>query len=232
MQNFTVIRGVKKFALVIIAVMSFGTIHAQSVDHSDCEECNEPFTVGKLKHSIEYGSSVHLRVSNPYGVKITSNLSDFLKGAIQDNENNEVDVYFDTPGTYQITYSSSPMGKYLAYTETVSIEVSPISFKFLMDKAVLSSSIVSGKLTDEVFLTVPVEVKSYNGEKAKYGPFKNSSTGVDGIEVVFDEQVELTPGVHYLKYRLQGTPAGSGPCQIALFNLLGEGYFYNFLISK
>lgn len=232
MQNFTVIRGIKYFALMIIAVISIGTIQAQSVDHSDCEECNEPFTVGKLKHAIAYGSSVRLRVSNPYGVKITSNLSDFLKGYKQEDGGNEVEVYFDTPGKYQITYSSLAMGKYLAHSETVSIEVSPISFNFLMDKASLSSSIVSGKSSDGIILTVPVEIKSYNGEKTKYGPFKNVSTGVDGIEVVFDEQVELTPGVHYLKYKLQGTPAGSGPCQIAFFNLLGEGYFYNFLISK
>ena len=231
MRNFTNKRGINKIVLAFITVMSFGVIQAQT-DDSDCDECNEAFSVGKLNHAVEYGSIVHLHVSNPYGVKISSNLSDFLKGEKINDDATDADVLFDKPGHYQITYSSTAMGKYLPHTETVSVEVAPEAIVFQMDKAVLSSTIVSGQATDGVVLTVPVIIKSFNGQKVKYGPFRNSSTGVDGIEVVFEQQVELTPGIHNLKFRIQGTPSQSGPCQIGFFNLLGEGYFYNFLISK
>ena len=231
MQNFTVMRGVNRIVLALFTVMTFGCIQAQTNVDSDCDECNEPFSVGKLNHTVTYGSKVHFHVSNPYGVKINSNLSDFIKGGTVADDTTEADVLFDQPGKYQITYSSSPMGKYFAHTETVSVEVIPVGLTFLMDKATLSSSIVNGQSADGVLLSVPVEVKSFNGDKVKYGPFRNSATGVEGIEVVFD-QIELTPGQHVLKFKLQGTPQQSGPCQIGVFNLIGEGFFYNFLISK
>lgn len=232
MQNFTVMRGVNRIVLAIITVMSFGCIQAQSNVDSDCDECNEPFSVSKLNHTVEYGSLVHFHVSNPYGVKINSNLSDFLNGAKVADDATDVEVLFDKPGKYQISYSSLPTGKYLAHTETVYVEVTPVALTFLIDKATLSSSIANGQSADGIILSVPVDVKSFNGDKVKYGPFHNSSTGVSGIDIVFDQQIELTPGTHVLKFKLQGTPQQSGPCQLGFFNLIGEGFFYNFLISK
>ena len=232
MRKFTFNRQeIKKIFLVLLLLTNILEAFAQD-NHLDCEECSEPFVLDRTSYIIEYGNAINFKIANPYDVQINWIISGNSKGSKNGIGNETGTVLFDTPGNYQVTFSSSASGKYLAYTQVVNIVVQPNGLKFLIDKAKLSNPIVSGQSVEGIVLTIPVEVKSFDGSKVNYGSFKNSSTGIEGIDFVFDDQVELTPGIHDLKFKLHGTPQSSGPCQIGLFNLIGEGYFYNFLISK
>lgn len=232
MSNFSLIKfGIKNLIPIVFVFFINNDVFSQDHLHLD-DDCTKSFSVDRTNYVIKFGASNNFQVSNPFNVPISWKVTGSPRVEKSGQGSETGTIFFDTPGNYQVVFTSSPMGKYHALTETINVDVVPTNFTFEMDKAKLSSDVKQGQSVDGITLTVPVMIASYNGENIKFGPFKNTTTGIDGIDFILDDQIVLKPGVTNVIFKLRGSAQNSGPAQIGLFDPNGEGYFYNFLISK
>lgn len=233
MSNFTLIKsGIKNLIPIVFVFFINNNVFSQDHLHSDHDDCTKSFSVDRTNYVIKFGSSNNFQVANPFNVPISWNIVGSPQFQKSGHGNETGDIFFDTPGNYKVVFTSSAMGKYSSLSETINVDVVATNFTFVMDKAKLSNDVKQGQSVDGITLTVPVVIASYNGEDIKFGPFKNSTTGIDGIDFILDEQIVLKPGINNVTFKLQGNAQNFGPAQIGLFDPNGEGYFYNFLISK
>ncbi len=231
MSNITLIKsGIKKLIPILFVLFITNDLFAQH--HEDSDDCGKAFFIEAANYVINHGTSQAFEVANPNNVPVSWNVVGNVEGQKSGTGNKTGALLFEKPGAYKIVFTSQPMGKFHALTETINVEVLSTNFTFLIDRAKLSGTIKQGDSVDGITLTVPVEISSTTNEKVKYGPFKNSTTGIDGIDFILEEQIELKPGINNVTFRLKGNAQTAGPAQIGFFNPKGEGYFYNFLISK
>jgi hypothetical protein len=218
--------------VVFVLFLNTSTIIGQTSSHSEHDSCKKPFELTQTDYKIGIGSDINFEISNPHNLDVSWVLTGNSISKKSGYGNQTGTILFDKPGKYELTYSSSAKDKFIAHSEKAIIEVLPSSFKFDIKNAKFSKPISQGNSVEGITLTIPVEIKSYNSEKVKFGPFKNSATGIDGIEMIFENQIELSEGINQLTFKLQGTPYNSGPAQLGFFNTIGEGFFYNFIINK
>lgn len=231
MSNITFIKsGIKKLIPILFVLFITNNLLAQHHEHSD--DCSKAFLIESTNYVINHGTSKTFEVKNLSGVPVTWNVVGNVEGQKSGVGNKTEPILFSKPGTYQVIFTSPEMGKNHALTETIAVEVVKNNLTFLINRASLSNTVRSGQSVDGITLTVPVEISSFNNENVKFGPFKNSTTGIDGIDFILDEQIELKPGINNVTFKLQGNAQTAGPAQIGFFDPKGEGYFYNFLISK
>ena len=221
---------IKRPLIVLFIVMSYLRSTAQD-NHIHTVDCSHAFLIERANYTIEYGRSINILAINSNNVQMSWTLTGGNKN-ISGNGSETGLQLFETPGIYKVIFSSQPSANFPAHSETIEIVVKDVSMLFDVAAAQPSQTIYSGQSTEGLFITIPVIIKTYNGNQVNFGPFKSASTGIDGISITYDEQISLAPGKHNLKFKLHGTPAGSGPCQIRFYNSIGEGFFYNFLISK
>lgn len=220
---------IRNVILILGILMSCLQASAQH-DHLESDDCSHAFIMDKTSYTIEYGSSVNFRVANFHQASLSWQLEG--KKSLSGTGAETGEIQFDQPGNYKITFSCPATAKFAAYSDTATITVLPAVMKFLIDQASFNKTLASGQSASGIEITVPVQVSSYTGEAITYGPFRNTITGIDGLEVILDKQVTLKPGIHNLTFSLKGTPGSAGKGQIGFFNNSGEGFFYNFLISK
>ena len=194
--------------------------------------CENPFNVAKKKQQIEFGTSLVVKVVNSTDAianwQIESDLGIIKSG----NGNNTEPFLFSKPGNYKIIFNVAASGDHIAHSDTAFVNVLPIKMVIHTEKAKLSGTPIVNQTMNGMTVLIPIEISSYKGEIAEFGPSSTNSTGIDGITASFSKTVKLKPGTHELQFDLSGTPNAFGPVQIGFFNYVGEGFFYNFLISN
>jgi hypothetical protein len=218
-------------ALVFLAnYSSYGNLKLKTSTESI--NCENPFNVAKKNQQIEFGTNLSLRVINSTEAvaawQIESNAGIEKTG----NGNSTEPFLFSKPGNYTIIFSIPASGEHTAHADTAFVTVLPIKMIIHTEKAKLSATPIVNQPMNGMTLLIPIEILSYKNETAEFGPCSTNSTGIDGITASFSKTVTLKPGMHDLQFDLSGTPNAAGPIQIGFFNFLGEGFFYNFLISS
>jgi hypothetical protein len=166
--------------IVMILLISLINTSLFSQIHTENDDCKKPFAIEKSIYQIELGTSTNFQIFNFNKLKTSWTLSGSSKMQKSGLGDKTEEILFDTPGIYYATFTSEASGKIPSHTEKITIEVLPTSFKFDINNVKFSQPLSQGKTVDGITLTIPVEIKSYNKEKVKFGPFRNSSTGVDG----------------------------------------------------
>jgi hypothetical protein len=194
--------------------------------------CENPFNVAKKKQQIEFGTSLVVKVVNSTDAIANWQIESDL-GIIKSGNGNSTESFlFSKPGNYKIIFSIPASGEHTTHADTAFVTVLPIKMVIHAEKAKLSGTPIVNQTMNGMTLLIPIEILSYKNETAEFGPCSTNSTGIDGITASFSKTVTLKPGMHDLQFDLSGTPNAAGPIQIGFFNFLGEGFFYNFLISS
>lgn len=195
------------------------------------QKCSEEFELMQKQYTIEFGEEINFEVQNSTGAAASWRL---LKDQdiVQSGAGNQSGALaFNIPGHYKIVFSAPGANAHL-HADSATVEVLPARLKFNIVKAKLSKGIKQQDSIKGVTLTIPVEVFSYGDAPVSYGPFKGESSGIAGVTATLRQALKLSPGTHNITYELSGLAKSSGPSQIGFFSPLGEGYFYNFIISK
>ena len=207
-------------------LVATSTVDAQEHVHND--DCGALFG-GKTSHSIQYGQSLSLNVFNQ-----TSEIPSWevrpAKGVSPSSGkgNTAEGIQFNEPGRYEVTFTiPGDPHKGLAI-----VEVSDTRMVFDTKSVVLSQPIKKGVSVEGTTLTIQVETSSKSKKSLEYTARKISTTGITGISAELKEPVKLKNGTQVLTFHLTGTPEYAGAAQLGFFNLLGEGFFYNFLIAE
>lgn len=214
------------FLLVSFLWMGAVSVYAQ---HS----CNE-FALVRHQYQIAFGETVTVDAGGEtHGVKPKWAVTP-TKGvsATRGEGSSTGELVFTLPGTYEVTFSVPAHNGEPAHTDKATVEVSGEKMKFLPAQATLSAPLVKGKAADGIVLTVPVEIHSFKDNAFPYGPATLQTTGIPGITATLAETLKLKNGTQQVSFVLSGTPNHSGAAQLGFFNLMGEGFFYNFLIAE
>lgn len=195
------------------------------------QKCSEEFEMMQKQYTIEFGEVIGFEVQNSTGAPASWQLIKDQK-VIQSGSGNQTgSLPFNIPGNYKVVFSALGANHHL-HADSATVNVLSTKLKFNIAKAKLSKGIKQQDSIKGVTLTIPVEVFSYFGAAVSYGPFKGESSGIAGVAATLKEPLKLLPGTHEIKYEVTGIVKSSGPAQIGFFSPLGEGYFYNFIISK
>lgn len=214
--------------LAVLAVWMAGGPVAQA-QHS----CNE-FALNLHHYQICYGESVTVEASgDTHGQKVTWTVSPQTGVSAGQGEGQGTGaIVFAEPGTYEVTFTLPGHDGHAAVTDKATVVVSAEKMKFLAERATFSKPLVKGQPADGIVLTVPVETNLFKDKNLSYGPVTLQTTGIPGITATLAETVTLKNGTRTVSFVLSGTPAHSGAAQIGFFNLMGEGFFHNFLIAE
>lgn len=212
---------------LILALLFIGR---QSIVAQVPHECSSPFSVAKSTYQVSFGDIVHVGVNNHMGELAVWTVSP-SKGVNKSSGtgNNAEGLQFNEPGKYEVIFT---LPGHAEHKEVSVIEVADTRLKFDVSSVKLSKLIMNGVSVNGTTLTIQVELFTANKSKIEYNAPKVSTTGVMGITAYLNETVTLKNGINTLTFQLSGTPQGAGPAQLGFFNLLGEGFFYNFLIAE
>lgn len=224
---------VKTTALFILVCLANYTSYGKTAlkvlpKHINCEN---PFNVAKKNQQIEFGTSLIVRVINSTDAVASWQIENDL-GIMKSGNGNSTEAFlYSKPGNYKIIFNVSASGDHTAHSDTAFVKVLPVKMVIHTEKAKLSATPMVNQTMNGMTLVMPIEIISYKGETAEFGPSSTNSTGIEGVTASFSKTVTLKPGIHELQFDLSGTPNAAGPIQLGFFNYLGEGFFYNFLIS-
>lgn len=165
--------------------------------------------------SISYGESL---IDN---VVLNAPEEDVFTWSIRDNSSSSVidqgngisllDYVFNTPGSFTIEISHAhnhadhSMCVHSSFPEIINLTVSNDKITYLTEQLTISGQIRGGVSTNNLVVTLPVIIESYNGSSVSINP-KMTSSGIDAtIEGALTlTNTNLTPGRHELKYKLSG----------------------------
>jgi hypothetical protein len=206
----------------------FSVISASAQEHVHDDDCSALFGGSTRRYTIQYGSSIDLEVFNQTTETPSWRVQPVKGVSKSSGQGNVAGIQFNDPGRYEVTFTI-PGDKHKG---TSIVEVSDVRMMFDTKSVVLSQPIEKGVSVDGATLTIQVEASSYHKKPLEYTARKISTTGVTGISAELKEPVKLKNGTHVLTFHLTGTPEYAGTAQLGFFNLLGEGFFYNFLIAE
>lgn len=189
-------------------------------EHSNLYEIGQSF--------FDFG----LNTNQNFMVQNTSNASLFwtISGnkMFKSGNGNETGIInFNEPGEYQLQFADAKKEQ----VETISIKVQPVNIEYLVEEAVFSTVLKKGILQENQTLKIPIIVISHKNQDYNLEPFRVSSTGIDGLELVNERTLQLKPGLNIVSFKLKGTAQDSGQAQFGLFDQSGKGYFYNFKVE-
>lgn len=142
------------------------------------------------------------------------------------------DLVFSQPGKYQITFNIPAHGDHPAKTETVTVEVSNVRMVFDVKNIGFSKQLTTGDVSG-VVLTVPVNVKTYDGKVFDYTMREVKTTGVANVSSrLKNDRATLKDGVNELAFELSGTVSQQGNIQFRVYDTKGEAVFFNYSITN
>jgi hypothetical protein len=222
----------KNTTLLFYLAFLFLNVNTMFAKNGCTEDDDEKFEITQRSHTIVYGSAVNFMVSNATDAIATWELYSGKQVIKSGTGNETAAIAFPIPGKYKLFFYVTEQSTHHLYKDSATIEVLSIKMKFLVDQASINKTVVTKDTLKETFIIIPVVVESYDNKSLTFNPAKTTITGVDGITMTLSESVVLSAGTHELKYKLTGIPASAGKAQVGFFNNRGEGFFYNFLVSK
>lgn len=162
-----------------------------------------PFKTIYFGQKIDFGTidnSVNWVVSNKSGGTLPAN----LKGE-------EINDYvFEKPGTYEVKFieikKHTEDCSHGAFDENMTVEVSAVKMVFDFPKIAFSEKIQKGRNSDNIIVSVPVNVSFAAGNSAKFNSPDVMVAGI-GSEIIakpLQKEIVLKEGTQILKYKLSG----------------------------
>lgn len=162
-----------------------------------------PFKTIAYGQKIDFGTidnSVNWVVSNKSGGTSPAYL----------NGNQINDYVFEKPGTYEVKFievkKHSEDCSHAAFDENMTVEVSAVKMVFDFSKVTFSEKIQKGRNSDNIIVSVPVNVSFATGNSAKFNSPDVMVAGI-GSEIIakpFQTEITLKEGTQILKYKLSG----------------------------
>ncbi len=172
-------------------------------------------TNGNIHKIIPFGSALNNQilgfgVNNTYNWKIVSkDNSKILKEGVGATL---LEFVFDKPGNYmvELTHNENHVETACNHNQApvkLNIAVSATKMNFDFSKLKLSNPIHKGINTQDILLTVPVIVNTYDNKSVKYNIADVITAGV-GTEIIakpIKKEVILNNGIQDLSFKLSGT---------------------------
>lgn len=204
--------------------------YAENPTHSSCED---DVSVIQSHYSICFGDAIQAGVSTDLSLNIAwrvapqtgvSNVSGIGKMT--------GDLAFSKPGTYEITFEIPAHGDHPSKTETVTVEVSGTRMIFDLEKVSFSKQLSTGDASG-IVMTIPVTVKTYDGQAYTYSTREVQTTGVANVSSrLKNDQVILKNGTNELLFELSGAVSTMGNIQFRVYDAKGEAIFFNYSITN
>jgi hypothetical protein len=196
-------------------------------------DCDEPFFIIQKQRKVVFGSTVNVKIANSTQESANWKLLDGSGNAINQGVGNETGaIVCSIPGIYKVVFAVRHSETHLPHIDTAIIEVVSQNLIFQVDNAILNGVPKKSMPINNVTITMPVVVQSFDNSSILISTERYMSTGIPGLYAFLSSPVELSPGTHQLTFQLLGHSKHSGNAQIGFFNQLGEGYFYNFIIAE
>lgn len=194
--------------------------------------CGDDVSVIQKNFNISFGDTITAGVATELSLPISWRVSpqagvnkSFGSGKTTN------DLIFSHPGKYEIIFDIPAHGDHPAKTETVIVEVSNVRMYFDTKNIELSKQLTSGDVSG-IVLTVPVDVKIYDGGVYNYTMREVKTTGVANVSSrLKDSNVVLKNGLNKLTFELSGTISQQGSIQFRVYDEKGNATFFNQLIN-
>jgi hypothetical protein len=233
MMNFTFLNffGINKnkawqqLLVLVFLLFGFVEINASPTKENLYRLNDQPYKVISFGETIFFGNIEYASkwtVINTQGGMITN-----LSG-------NQINDYiFDKPGIYEIFFSENKKlieneCNHPQFNEKMIVEVSSLKMTFDFSKIKFSKVIVGGKELQNVEVSVAVDFKSYNNEKAIFSNARVTVAGV-GANIVGstpNDKITLTPGIHNIVYLLNGMASKDTYIMFDFFDINGQAQSY------
>ncbi len=159
--------------------------------------------------TISFGQKVHFDFVETSSTWTIKNVSNNLVVKLFGNQIN--DFVFENSGTFEILYSDNATHKkeecdHSHFPAKTILEVSPVNMKFDFSKITFSEKIRKETNYENVIVSVPVNVKTFDKKSAKVEMPNSSVTGV-GVNLKLTpviNTIELQNGIQILTYKLSG----------------------------
>lgn len=204
-------------------------VHGKSTNIS----CGDDVSVIQNHFQISFGDTItaglttELSLSTSWRVSPQSGVNKvFGSGKTTGN------LVFSQPGKYQITFNIPAHDDHPAKTETVTVEVSNVKMVFDIKNISFSKQLTTGDVSG-VVLTVPVNVKTYDGKAYRYTTRDIQTTGVAKVSSrLKDGRAILKEGLNELSFELSGAVSQHGNIQFRVYDDKGESTFFNYSITN
>jgi len=201
MENKLLLKGRKKLLFLLcflcVSMNSFGFIIKQHY-----LQTNDP----SEKYVISYNTAFKFEFDGGTSWKITNIETNMVSTSGVGN----LDVMFDTPGTYLITVSETinhnqGSCEHNHYPEKIMIEVSPYKLDFDFSTIKFSKGLKGGQSANGSTLKIDVFFSSYNNNTVVYNKiFKTAGVGTSVAGNIKDGGMTLQQGKNTLEFQLNG----------------------------
>ncbi|MNU77955.1 hypothetical protein D3C71_675390 [compost metagenome] len=196
--------------------------------------CEDDVSIIQSHYSICFGDAIEAGVATDLSLSISWRVSP-QSGTSKASGIGKTtgDLVFSKPGTYQITFDIPAHGDHPGKTETVTVEVSSARMIFDLRNIVFSKQLSSAGDASGIVMTVPVSVKTYDGQAYDYTMREVQTTGVANVTSrLKNDKAILKDGVNELSFELSGAVSSKGNIQFRVYDAKGEAIFFTYSITN
>lgn len=220
----------KLFASVTFLCFALLGYGQEQSSHADC---SKDISAVQSFYSISFGEAIEAGVSDEHEVSVFWSVSP-QEGVSKTSGAGKStgDLVFSKPGTYQIAFQIPAHFGHPAKKEIVTVEVSDVRMMFDTKNVTFSKPLTTGSASG-ITMTVPVQVKTYNGKAYSYTAREVQTTGTARVSSrLKDGKAELKNGENQLAFELSGTVPAQGHIQFRVYDTTGTPAFINYSISQ
>ncbi|MND94272.1 hypothetical protein D3C80_864850 [compost metagenome] len=195
--------------------------------------CEDDVSVIQSQYSICFGDAIEAGVATDLSLSISWRVAPQSGvSKVSGIGKTTGDLLFSKPGTYQITFEIPAHGDHPGKTETITVEVSSARMIFDLEHIAFSKPLSTGDASG-VVMTVPVIVKTYNGQAYSYTAREVQTTGVANVSSrLKNDKAVLKDGANELSFELSGAVSSKGNIQFRVYDAKGEALFFNYSITN
>jgi hypothetical protein len=195
--------------------------------------CEDDVSVLQSHYSICFGDAIEAGVSTDLSLAISWRVAPQAGVSKASGAGKTTgDLVFSQPGKYQITFEIPAHGDHPGKTETVTVDVSNAKLVFDLEHIVFSKELRTGDAAG-IAMTVPVHVKTYQGETYSYTAREIQTTGVANVSSrLKNDRVLLKDGINKLSFELSGVILTKGNIQFRVYDATGEAHFFTYSITN
>jgi len=195
--------------------------------------CDEDITVLQSHYSISFGDAINAGLATDLSLSVSWSVAP-QSGVSKASGTGKTtgNLVFLQPGKYELTFDIPAHGDHSAKKETITVEVSSAKMVFDLDHVTFSSQLKTGDAAG-IVMTVPVNVKTYDGKAYSYTAREVQTTGIAAISSrLKNDRALLKNGINELSFELSGTVPSKGNVQFRVYDATGEARFFNYSITN
>lgn len=220
----------KLFTMLGFSWMCLLAYGSGSPTHFSCED---DVSVIQSQYSICFGDAIEAGVATDLSLSISWRVAPQSGvSKVSGIGKTTGELVFSKPGTYQITLDIPAHGDHPGKTETITVEVSSARMIFDLEHVAFSKPLSAGDASG-IVMTIPVTVKTYNGETYSYTAREVQTTGVANVSSrLKNDKAVLKDGANELSFELSGAVSSKGNIQFRVYDAKGEAIFFNYSITN